>query len=276
MLFNSILHKEPLMELAMGLAVLGIVNIWKRPNLQGIALMALASTIAIVTRNYAGYFLLGACVFASLHAALVGLGRNTSRAIPLLIAAGGIIAVTLPTAIHAAAGPALQTLRSSESFNTVLPGHLGLAPRDTSSLGAVFGSTPQRVLDVLFKPYPWQISNLSQQLGMLGTLAVLALLFLLIRYAWICRGSIVARAGPLAYPLGFLLVAYSISAGNSGTSFRYRSTLVVLGVGLLVVLRDGASEITGQAPPVTWRRPQQGSSHRGPAETLPIGFHGTC
>lgn len=43
---------------------------------------------------------------------------------------------------------------------------------------------------------------------------------------------------PILYPLLFLMAAYSLSAGNAGTGFRYRTHLVVLGVAMLVVLRE--------------------------------------
>jgi uncharacterized membrane protein len=37
--------------------------------------------------------------------------------------------------------------------------------------------------------------------------------------------------------LFFLLVAYSLAVGNAGTGFRYRSHLVTLAIGAVVVLR---------------------------------------
>ncbi len=60
----------------------------------------------------------------------------------------------------------------------------------------------------------------------------------MLRYAWLSRGEILTLTAPILYPLLFLLVAYSLSAGNAGTGFRYRTHLVVLGVAMLVVLRE--------------------------------------
>ena len=45
------------------------------------------------------------------------------------------------------------------------------------------------------------------------------------------------RAGPLVYPALIMLAAYSLSAGNAGTSFRYRTHLVAMAIALIVVLR---------------------------------------
>ena len=84
------------------------------------------------------------------------------------------------------------------------------------------------------------LGDASQRLGALGTLVAYALLLLLARYAWLNRGAVFARAGPLLYPLLFMLVAYSLSVGNAGTGFRYRSHLVTLAIAAMVILREHA------------------------------------
>src|SRR5439155_25091685 len=95
-----------------------------------------------------------------------------------------------------------------------------------------------RMRDLILRPYPWQLANASQRLGALGTLLAYAILLLLLRYAWMTRGAVFAHAAPVLYPLLFMLVAYSLSVGNAGTGFRYRSHLVTLAVGAMVVLRE--------------------------------------
>jgi hypothetical protein len=40
----------------------------------------------------------------------------------------------------------------------------------------------------------------------------------------------------------FLLVAYSLSVGNAGTGFRYRTHLVTLAVGAMAILRQHVIE----------------------------------
>jgi hypothetical protein len=79
-------------------------------------------------------------------------------------------------------------------------------------------------------------------------------LVLLIRYAWLSRGRIFGRAGPLLYPLLFELIAYSLTVGNAGTGFRYRSHLVTLAIAALAVLRQqtiDAREAIPEAAPAT-------------------------
>ena len=48
-----------------------------------------------------------------------------------------------------------------------------------------------------------------------------------------------SRAGPLLYVAAGLLVAYSLSAGNAGTAFRYRTHVVVVATAALVAVRFG-------------------------------------
>jgi hypothetical protein len=65
-------------------------------------------------------------------------------------------------------------------------------------------------------------------------LGVIALVGTLLKRA----GGLMTRAGPLIYPALFLLVAYSISAGNAGTAFRYRTHLVAFLLAVVCTLRE--------------------------------------
>ena len=109
---------------------------------------------------------------------------------------------------------------------------------DFSTRGAVIRNLPQRVFDLILRPYPWQLQDTSQRLGAVGSVIALAVLALLLGYAWRSRGQILTLTAPILYPLVFLLIAYSLSAGNAGTGFRYRTHLVVLAIAVLVVLRE--------------------------------------
>ncbi len=48
-------------------------------------------------------------------------------------------------------------------------------------------------------------------------------------------------------PLLFLLVAYSLSAGNAGTGFRYRTHLVTLAIAVMAILREQAMVARAQS-----------------------------
>jgi hypothetical protein len=244
--FGGALHKEPLMMLASGLVVFGGTKLWRGLNPYGAVICALGGVIAVETRNYAGWFLVSASVLVLLHAALRRLDRP-GRAMPVVYAvviAGFLIA---PTLTSVTSNKSLKLLQTSQVANTTGSGQ-GTGPSNGSNLAlervnfstrsAVIRNLPQRMYDVTFKPYPWQLQNPSQQLGALGTLVAMATLFGLVRWAWRARGHVFADVAPLFYPWLFLLFAYALSAGNAGTGFRYRTHLVTLALAMFVVLRE--------------------------------------
>jgi hypothetical protein len=255
--FNSALHKEPLMELAGGLVVYGGTRIWLRLDVRGILLCALGGLIAIETRSYAGWFLVAAAVLVLLHAALRGLDRPM-RAMPLIYAVAIIAFVSVPAVIQASSNKNLQKLQISQTANSTGAGitsggansdNLALEQVNFSTRGAILTNLPKRLRDLILKPYPWQLGDTSQRFGAVGTLVAYAVLLLLLRYAWFARGRVTAHIGPLLYPLLFLLVAYSLSAGNAGTGFRYRTHLVTLGIAIMAILREQAMMARAQRGP---------------------------
>jgi hypothetical protein len=108
---------------------------------------------------------------------------------------------------------------------------------DFSTRWGIITNLPKRIVDVTTKPRPWQLDNTSQQFGLLGTIFAWTCFWLLALELWRARGHIMERAGPFVYLTFFTLIAYSLSAGNAGTAFRYRMHVVALAVCLLVVLR---------------------------------------
>jgi hypothetical protein len=264
--FNSEIHKEPLMELAAGLAAFGGVWLWKRLDIRGIFICATGCAIGVYTRGYAGWFLACACVLLILHSAL----RNTQRkgvAVSLVYAVviAGMLAA--PTLLAATSGKNLKTLQESTQANatgTTEGGtggangsNLALESVNISSRGAVLTSLPTKMRELVLQPYPWQLHDSSQMFGSVGTLFAYAILLLLIRYAWINRGDIFGRAGPLLYPLLFEMVAYSVTVGNAGTGFRYRSHLVTLGICAMCALRAAAQRRVAPAADDLPMREQQ-------------------
>jgi hypothetical protein len=245
--FNSSLSKEPIMLLATGLVVLGSTKIWKRLDPIGVLLCVLGGVIAVYTRSYAGWFLVSASVVVLLHAAIRNLNRPIV-AMPVIYAVAGIIAVATPTLLSVTSNKSLQQLQNAQNFttgqqaNTSTGGsnsdNLALEQVNFSTRGEVIKNLPQRMFDIIFRPYPWQLSNTSQQLGAIGTVIAVVGFFALLGFAWRARGDVLTLTAPILYPFLFLLVAYALSAGNAGTGFRYRSHLVLLGGAMLIILRE--------------------------------------
>lgn len=266
LLFNEALHKEPNMELASGLVAFGGTKVWKNLEVKGMALMLLGGLIALGTRQYVGWFVFACSVLLVFHAALRRVGSDV-RTLPMIYGVVAIFVIAAPVIVAATSTQSLQAnLQSSQNANTeIKPGvtssgpngnNLALESVDFSSRSAIITNLPQRIRDVLLRPYPWQLGDINQEVGVLGSLVALTCFFLLIRYAWLSRGQIFKRAGPLLYPFLFLLIAYSLAVGNAGTGYRYRTHLVTLALAAMVVLREAvlasratASEREAAEPP---------------------------
>jgi hypothetical protein len=235
--FSTFLHKEPNMLLAGGLVAFAGANMWKRAQLRYLWLIALGCLIAVATRPYAGWFLIAAGAAITLH---VGIrARNQAgRSLTLVAVVVMLVAIAAPTVWKASTHENLQTnVQESQNANTSDDSNLKLEQVDFSTRGAIIVNLPQRISDVLTRPFPWQQNNASQLLGVIGTLFAWACFFWLALELWRARGHIMDRAGPFVYTGFFLLIAYSLSAGNAGTAFRYRMHVVALAICLLVVLR---------------------------------------
>jgi hypothetical protein len=244
--FSSALHKEPNMELAAGLVVFGGTMIWRRLDVRGLLICGLGGLIAVETRAYAGWFLVSAAVLLLFHAGLRHMDRPL-RALPAIYAVLIAAFVATPVILQASSKKNLQVLQQSQNANAAGIGqatggangdNLALEQVDLSTRGAIFRNLPKRIRDLILEPYPWRLGDTSQRVGAIGTLFAYAILLFLLRYAWLSRGQVFPRAAPLLYPLLLLLVAYALSVGNAGTGFRYRTHLVTLAVGAMMILRE--------------------------------------
>lgn len=239
--FSGILHKEPLMFMAEGMVAFGGAVLWKRGDLRALAPMVVGCLIATATRPYVGWFLASAAAGVALHASLRR--GSASRSLALSVVMLALMGTFVPVVWSATSKESLEELQSSQDANAADDeANLSLESVDYSSRGNMIVNLPQRLRDVVLRPYPWQVANTSQQLGVIGTLVMFIGLMLLIAALLQNGGAVMRRAGPLVYPMLFMLVAYSLSAGNAGTAFRYRTHLVAIMLALLVVLRQQRSE----------------------------------
>ena len=235
--FSTLLHKEPNMLLAGGLVALGGATLWKRGDLRPLLPIALGCLIAVATRPYAGWFLIAAGAAIALHAGIRSRGEGSSRPLTLIAVVVLFGAVAAPTIWEASTEENLDLrVQQSQDANASDDSNLSLERVDFSTREAIVLNLPQRMRDVLLRPYPWQLGNTSQQLGLIGSLFAFVVFAMLIRELLLSRGRLMARAGPLVYIGLMLLIAYALSAGNAGTGFRYRMHVVALAVCLLVVL----------------------------------------
>jgi hypothetical protein len=227
--FSSLLHKEANLMLAIGLIALGGAKIWKRQEISALIPIVIGCLIAVATRHYAGWFLIAASAAAVLHAGLRAENRAAIRSLSLVAMVVLFGAVAAPTVLSASTNESLKkNLQASQEANSSDNSNLKLEQVDFSTRGAIVVNLPRRIPDVLFRPFPWQLGSLSQGIGIFGTIAAYLTFFFLIREGVRRRGEIMTRAGPLIYLGFFLLIAYSLSAGNAGTAFRYRTQIVAV------------------------------------------------
>ena len=252
------------------MVVFGGTMIWKYAQLRWIALITAGCLIAVATRPYAGWFLIAAGAAIMLHAGIrhrreAGVGALALISLVILFGA-----VAAPTVLEASTDESLeQNLQGSQDANAANEdANLSLEQVDFSTRGAIVTNLPKRVIDVLVKPYPWQLGNISQRLGAIGALITLAALYLLAAELLRNRGAIMARAGPFLY-VGFgLLLAYSLSAGNAGTAFRYRMHILALAACALVALHFARKAATAEAR-APGRQPEGGDDQLATAQPLP-------
>ena len=241
--FSSLLHKEANMLLAVGLVAFGGAKLWKTGQPRNLLPIVAGCLIAVATRQYAGWFLIAASAAIVLHAGLRAEHRTAVRSLSLIAFVILFAAIAAPTVIQASSHESLsENLQASQEANASDSSNLKLEQVDFSTRTAIVRNLPRRAADVLLRPFPWQLGNVSQGLGLLGTTAAYLLLWFLAVTALRSRGQIMARAGPMVYLFLLLLVAYSLSAGNAGTAFRYRTQIVSLGICVLAVLWNTAAE----------------------------------
>jgi hypothetical protein len=236
--FSSLLHKEPLMYMAEGAVAFGGAVFWTRGKLWAFVPIVFGCLVATATRPYVGWFLAAAAVAVILHAALTR--QRGARSVLIAGTMVLLIAAFFPLVWNASSHKSLQSLQQSQEANAEnTSANLSLERVDYSTRDKLITNLPERVSDVILKPYPWQTQNASQQLGVLGTLVMLiAVGFLIVAVARDGR-LVMQRAAPLIYPAVFMLVAYSLSAGNAGTAYRYRTHVVGILLCLVVVLWFG-------------------------------------
>lgn len=256
--FSGILHKEPLMFLAEGMVAFGGAKLWKSGDKSALVPLVLGCLIATATRPYVGWFLAAAAAMVALHASLRRNSPSGSLALATLVVA--LMVAFVPTVWNASSEESLEQLQVSQDANAADDdANLALEQVNYSTREEIVLNLPKRVSDVVLRPYPWQLENTSQQLGLIGTTVMFTGLTLLF-FTLMQTGTVVLRhAAPLLYPAMMLLVAYSLSAGNAGTAFRYRTHVVAFIVALLVVLhaqrverRAAATEGAATAPRPDW------------------------
>lgn len=246
--FASIIHKEPNMFLAEGLVAFGGARMWKRGDFTSLFIIVAGCLVAVATRPYAGWFLIATGAAVTLHAGLRTTRKGQVSALALIAVVVLFAAIAAPTVWEASSSQNLEeNVQASQSANSEdTSANLSLEQVDFSNREAILTNVWVRAWDVMFRPYVWQLGSPSQRIGALGGLVTLIILAVLVPAMVRRRGEIFARAGPLVYLFFFLLIAYSLSTGNAGTGFRYRTHLLAIALCLIAALREWRTQPAAQ------------------------------
>jgi hypothetical protein len=229
--FSGIIHKESAALLGEGMVLLGAVRMYQSRDVPAGALLAAGVGLTALVRPYVGVAFGAAAVLVTCHAALRQLGPSPRRATVAIGAAA--VGVVLAIALLPSPSRALDGLQRSQDANASDASNLRLARVDVSTPPALAVALPRRSFDLLARPYPWQVANLSQRLGVIGTVTAWLLLLLVILLVARRPRDAFTRLAPFFYVLIAVVGAYALSTGNAGTGFRYRThvLMVLIGVG---------------------------------------------
>jgi hypothetical protein len=233
--FSGLLNKEGFVILGEGLAALGVARLWKKRDARAWVLTGAGCLVVAASRPYAGAFLVLGCLLAGLHAAVRPSTPGLVRSPRLAAALAAVLAVFT---LGAAAGSnrILTYLSHSQRSYETSPANLPLEPVDFSTPSGVVRGFPIRLKDFLLRPYPWQVANTSQRLGLLGSLIFWTALASTITMLVLDRRAALARAGPFLYLAAVTTAGYTLSTANAGTGFRYRLHLTLFLLALVAGL----------------------------------------
>jgi hypothetical protein len=225
--FSTILQKESCVVLGAGRVVFGVVHgIAKRTVLSG-CITALGLLVVFAVRPYAAAFLLCALILIALH---VGLRHLWPDKVRIAAATFGIMICLVGFAV--ALGPvldrALERLQTVHDLQLAQDSNLDLAPVNLTTPSGLATAVPQRLYDFFAKPYPWQLANVEQRLGAIGTVITWTLLLLVLVVLVRNRRFTLSRGWPMIYIMACLVVGYAITITNSGTGFRHRIHFIVV------------------------------------------------
>ena len=142
------------MYLAEALVVFGGAVLWKRGKLIALLPMILGCLIAMASRPYVGWFLTAAAAAVVLHASLT---RQRGLRSFALTATCVVLAVAFVPVVWAqSSDEKLQELQASQDANAADDANLSLEQVDYSTRRNLIVNLPQRIGDVVLRPYVWQ------------------------------------------------------------------------------------------------------------------------
>jgi hypothetical protein len=225
--FSTILQKESFVILGEGLVLFGVIHGIANRTVLSVCIIALGLVLVLAVRPYAALFLLCALILVALHLGVRRLWPHKAR-IAVATIGIAICLVGLGLAVRSAVERQLERLQTVQDLQLAQDSKLDLAPVDLTTPSGLAAAVPQRLYDFFAKPYPWQLANVEQRLGAIGTVITWTLALLVLAVLLRNRRFVLSRGWPMIYVMACLVVGYAITITNSGTGFRHRIHFIVV------------------------------------------------
>ncbi|MEX1027181.1 MAG: hypothetical protein WD049_04140 [Candidatus Paceibacterota bacterium] len=233
LLYSVILQRDSLVLFFTALSVYALVRWMNKPT--GWLMAISLGSLAVV-----GLFHFGVVIIGAVHVA-VFLFYESSRERWVLFDSGHllrevVVKVVLVTVFAVLAVSLFSTKLSSEPLPALLSRHLDgvawsgravyLEELRPASLIDVGLQTPVRMAYFLFAPYPWEIQQPLDLLGVGVSVAYAALLVLAVWATLRRKGSERTRGLVLLAMVVLFVAVFAWGTSNYGTSFRHKSKIV--------------------------------------------------
>jgi hypothetical protein len=234
--FGGLLHQESLCMLGEALLLMALLDVWtgetKRRRAALIGIVGLA--LIFGTRSYLAFFAAVAAVLVVMAVPLVrhhGLGRGlmTLSIAALALGLAGIFAAphVVPGSISS-----LQHQLDVPYRGANLP-----LPHATVTNGPdLLKTVVVHSIDLVLRPYPWQVASAAQKAAVAGTLIWYLLVLITV---WLAlRQRLDDRLVPVLILMICVTVGFALTLVDAGEGFRHRVNLVLLLAVPLGVLID--------------------------------------
>jgi hypothetical protein len=223
--FSTLVHHEPLYMAGMALVLLGLVRLWVR-GWSWTAAVAILAGLALVegTRSYMAFFtVVGVLLALSCFALARRFGRRRALVITLILGA-----FTAAAGIAAAPHVAPRRLAALQAqLNFPYPNEsLGLGPATVTTSSGLAATVVVRSIDLLVRPFPWQVASTAQKVAVMGTLLWYVLIAFLVMLSF--RTGLSIRLAPVFLLAVCELIGFSLTLLNAGEGFRHRTNLILL------------------------------------------------
>jgi hypothetical protein len=245
--FGGLLHQESLCMVGEALLLGALVDAWMRDNGRRKPLLCGLVGLALIfgTRSYLAFFAIVAVVLVLLAAALTR-RRGLTAGLLITVAVSLVAAVAGSFLAPRVVPGAIASLQ--HQLNLPYPGaNLPLPHATVTSGWGLLKTVVLHSLDLILRPYPWQLGSAAQKVAVAGTLIwyllVLATLWLALRQ------RLDRRLVPALILIACETVGFALTLVDAGEGFRHRVNLVlILAVPLGVMLdRWWAARVTAGA-----------------------------